>query len=259
MILCLDVGNTLVVGGVFDADDLRLQFRQATGPIHTSDEFGIFLRAALRENGIEPAAIDEIAFCSVVPDVVHSLRNACLKYFDVEPFILQAGVRTGLKIKYRNPLEVGSDRIADAIAAIDRFPDEDIVIVDFGTATTIEVVTKDREYLGGAILPGLRLSMEALEGNTAKLPSVEIVRPEAAVGRSTAESIQAGLYFGTLGGLERLITRIRQEEFGGRKPIVIGTGGFSSMFRDEDLFDHIVPDLLLRGLLLALRMNSRHA
>lgn len=257
MILCLDVGNTQIVGGVFNGDAVEVQFRVTSTGKPSSDEIGIFLRSALRENGIEPASIDEIAFCSVVPGVVHSLRNACLKYFEVDPFVLQAGVKTGLKIRYRNPLEVGSDRIADAIAAVELFPDRDLVIVDFGTATTVEAVSKEREYLGGMILAGLRLSMEALEHNTAKLPSVEIVVPAEVVGRSTSESIQSGLYYGTLGALRFAIERIVADEFGGSRPVVIATGGFSSLFRDAGLFDHVIPDLLLRGLLRALRMNSK--
>jgi type III pantothenate kinase len=255
--LCLDVGNTQIVGGVFDGEELEVQIRATSTAKPSSDELGIFLRSALRENAIDPTHIERIAFCSVVPDIVHSLHNACRKYFDLEPFVLQAGVKTGLQIHYRNPLEVGSDRIADAIAAIDRFPDQDLIIVDFGTATTVEAVTRERVYLGGMILPGLRLSMEALESNTAKLPSVEIVAPERIIGRSTSESIQSGLYFGTLGAIGYAIDQVTEEEFQGERPVVISTGGFSSLFRDTDLFDHTLPDLLLRGLLLALRMNSK--
>lgn len=256
MILCVDVGNTQIVGGVFKGDELEVQFRATSTGKPSSDELGVFLRTALRENKIDPAQIEEIAFCSVVPDIVHSLRNAFRKYFDVDPFVLQAGAKTGLKIRYRNPQEVGSDRIADAIAAVDLFPGKDLIIVDFGTATTIEAVTRDREYLGGLILPGLRLAMEALEHNTAKLPAVEILRPEAVVGRSTSESIQSGLYFGNLGAIQYLIDKVRVETFHGERPTVISTGGFSSLYRDAGLFDHVIPDLLLRGLLLALRMNN---
>ncbi len=256
MILCLDVGNSLVVGGVFAGEELRFQFRVTTHGKPTSDELGVFLRSALRENDIDPAGFDAIAMCSVVPDLIHSLRSACLKYFELEPFVLQPGVKTGLRIKYSDPREVGTDRIADAIAATHRFPGEDLIVVDFGTATTIEVVTGERDYLGGAILPGVRLSMEALDAGTAKLPAVEIVAPTLAIGRSTTESIQAGLYFGTLGAIRLLIDRITEEAFAGRRPIVVATGGFSSLYRDEPDFDHVIPDLILHGLRLALAMNS---
>lgn len=256
MILCLDVGNSLVVGGVFAGDELRLQFRLTTLGKPTSDELGIFLLTTLRENDIDPTGIEAISMCSVVPDLIHSLRSACLKYFDLEPFVLQPGVKTGLRIKYRDPREVGTDRIADAIAATHRFPNEELIVVDFGTATTIEVITADRDYLGGAILPGVRLSMEALDAGTARLPAVEIVAPTAAIGRSTTESIQAGLYFGSLGAIRLLIDRITEEAFPGRRPTVVATGGFSSLFRDEPNFDHVIPDLTLHGLRIALALNS---
>ena len=256
MILCLDVGNSLIVGGVFAGDDLQTQFRLTTQGKPTSDELGVFLRAALRENQVDPAEITSVALCSVVPDLVHSLRNASLKYFDLEPFVLQPGVKTGLEIRYSDPREVGSDRIADAIAAVHRFPDQDLIVVDFGTATTVEVIRKNRIYLGGTILAGLRLSMEALDSGTARLPTVEIVAPESAVGRSTVESIQSGLYYGTLGGIRLVIQRITEETFDGVRPTVIATGGFSSLYRDESDFDHIIPDRLLDGLRLALEMNA---
>lgn len=256
MILCIDVGNTQIVGGVFQDDELAVQLRFNSTGSPSSDELGVFLRSALRENDIDPARIEQIAFCSVVPSLVHSLRNACRKYFDIDPFVLQAGVKTGLKIRYRNPGEVGSDRIADAIAAVELFPDQNLIIVDFGTATTVEAVTREGAYLGGLILPGLRLSMEALEQNTARLPAVEIVKRDQIIGRSTSASIQSGLYHGHIGAIQHLIEMIRTETFQGERPTVISTGGFSSLYRDAGIFDHVIPDLLLRGLLLALRMNT---
>ncbi|MBC7397834.1 MAG: type III pantothenate kinase, partial [Bdellovibrionales bacterium] len=174
-------------------------------------------------------------------------------------FVLQAGVKTGLKIKYRNPLEVGADRIANSIAAIQLYPGRDVVIVDLGTATTFCAVTRDKDYLGGAIIPGLRISMEALESRTAKLPSVEIVRPEVACGRSTIESIQSGLYYSHLGAMRELIGRYQKELFNDERPFVIGTGGFSRLFQGMDIFDAEIPDLVLYGLLSALRLNDGDA
>ncbi len=255
MILGLDVGNSQIAAGVFDGDRLILPFRLATHGKPTSDELGVFLRAALRENGLESTAITEIAVCSTVPDLVHSLRNACLKYFDSEPFILGPGVKTGLKIRYLDPREVGPDRIADAIAAAHQFPDRNLIVIDFGTATTIEAVGRDRSYLGGAILPGVRLSMEVLEAKTAKLPAVAIVEPPTALGRSTSQSIQSGLYFGSLGAIRLLVEKITQEAFDGVRPLVLASGGFSSLFRTEDDFDHVIPHLTLQGLRLALELN----
>ncbi len=256
MILALDIGNSQIFGGVFDGGTLTLRFRRTARPSLSSDELGLFLRGVLRENETDPSQVEQIALCSVVPDLIYSLRSCCRKYFGVDPFILQAGVKTGLKIQYRNPLEVGPDRIANAVGALHRYPGRNLIIIDFGTATTLDVVRAPRDYLGGIIMAGPRMAMEALERNTARLPTVEIVQPTDLVGRSTVESIQSGLYFGTLGAIAYAIERITEEEFAGERPTVISTGGFSSLFRDSRLFDHVIPDLLLRGLLRALRMNS---
>lgn len=256
MILCLDVGNSQIYGGVFENDQLQFRFRRNTKVDASSDELGLFLKAVLRENEIDPSKIRQIAICSVVPDIVYSLRNGCIKYFGLTPFLLQAGVRTGLKIKYRNPLEVGADRIANAIAATHLYPGKDLLIVDFGTATTFCAVNREKEYLGGSIIAGMKISMQALESKTAKLPSVEIVSTDEALGRSTVESIQSGLYFGHIGEVKEISARIAQEAFQNSQPLRIGTGGFSALFEKEKLFDLIVPDLVLQGLLFALKMNT---
>lgn len=255
MLLCLDVGNTQIHGGVFDGDTLLGQFRKSTSPPGTTDELGIFFTAVLRENGIDPHQVNSVSICSVVPAALYSLRGAAEKYFHGEPFILQAGVKTGLKIKYRNPLEVGADRIANAIAAVHLHPGKDLLVVDFGTATTIEVITATGDYLGGAILPGVGVSAESLASHTAKLPRVEIVRPEAALGRSSVESIQSGLFHGHVGAVRHLISLLAVEAFNGRRPLVIGTGGFARMFLAENLFDELVPELVLHGLKQAYALN----
>ncbi len=255
MILCLDVGNTQIYGGVFVEDELKLSFRRNSRSGASSDEMGLFLKSVLRENDVDPDEVQQISLCTVVPEVLHSLKNCCLKYFKKNPFVLQAGVRTGLKIKYRNPLEVGSDRIANAIAATQLYPNENLLIIDFGTATTFCAVNKHKEYLGGVILAGLKISMEALESRTSKLPSVEIIRPETVLGRSTVESIQSGLYFGHLGMIKEILTSLRKECFNQEPAKVIGTGGFASLFEDAALFDEESPNLVLHGLRRALQMN----
>ena len=255
MLLALDVGNTQIHGGVFAGDTLRVQFRKTTHPIGSSDEFGVFLRAVLRENQIDPAAVKRVAICSVVPPVAYPLRAACVKYFNREPFLLQAGVKTGLKIKYRNPAEVGADRVANAIAATHRHPGKNCIVVDCGTATTFDVMTAEGDYLGGAILPGLGISAETLSSRTARLPAVEIFKPESALGRSTVESIQAGLYHGHVGAIRQILAQLTKEAFAGVKPVVIGTGGFTRMFEAEQLFDEIVPELVLFGLKRAEEIN----
>ena len=255
MLLALDVGNTHIHGGVFDGETLRMQFRRGTHPIGSSDELGLFLRSVLRENGVDPAAIQGLAICSVVPPMVYPLNSACLKYFQREPFVLLPGVKTGLKVKYRNPLEVGADRIANAVGVAHHWPGRDAIVVDLGTATTFDVITATRDYLGGVILAGPAISVDALAGKTARLPAVEIMRPASVLGRSTIESIQSGVYYGQTGAIKHVIELLAAEVFGGKRPLVVGTGGFSRMLERENLFDAIVPDLVLRGLLIAERMN----
>ncbi len=256
MVMCLDVGNTQIHGGVYDGNKLKVQFRKTSRQQLSSDEFGLFVKSVLRENGVDPGYIKEISICCVVPDMLHSIRSGCIKYFEIDPFVLKAGVKTGLDIKYKNPSEVGADRIANAVAAVKLYPNKNIIIIDFGTATTFDVVSKKREYLGGAIVPGVRISMESLVGNTAKLPRVEIQEPETAVGKTTIESIQSGLYYGQIGMIKELIRQITIEAFQGKEPVVIATGGFASLFDETGLFEIAIPILVLQGLNEVLKLNK---
>lgn len=258
MILSLDVGNSQIYGGVYDGEKNRLYFRHTSKARISSDQMGIFLRTVLRENGINPEEITEISFCSVVPDQIHSLIRAAQKYFHVNPFILEAGVKTGLKIKYRNPIEVGSDRIANSIAATHLYPNQNIIVIDMGTATTFCAVTKEKDYLGGVIMAGLNICMEALVAKTAKLPVVEIVQVQNIVSRSTVESIQSGLFWGHLHSMKGIINGIMDEHFSKEeRPIVIGTGGLAKLFESAKVFDAIHSDLVLQGLNIALKMNKQ--
>ncbi|MFK8138733.1 MAG: type III pantothenate kinase [Bdellovibrionales bacterium] len=255
MILCLDVGNTQIFGGVFNDKELIFKFRYTSEKTSSSDQIGIFLKNVLSENKIDPNDIAKIAICSVVPQSVYSIRSACIKYFGIQAFILEAGVKTGLKIKYKNPSEVGADRISNAVAAKTAYPDTNLIIADFGTATTFCAISKNAEYLGGVILPGLRLSMEALESKTAKLPSVEIIRTQDLVGRTTVESIQSGLYYGHLFSVMGIIQKIKEEKFKNENCLVIGTGGFSVLYENTGVFDQIDSDLVLRGLQESHQLN----
>lgn len=255
MILCLDVGNSQVYGGILKDNDIVLRFRHSTDPSVSADQLGIFLINVIKENKIDPSEISAISICSVVPNFDYPLRHACVKYFDIKPFILKAGVKTGLKIKYRNPLEVGADRIANAIAALDMYPDQNRIIVDFGTATTFCAINKANEYLGGVIMPGFKLSMHALQSNTAKLSSVEIIKPEEAIGRSTQESLQIGIYQMQHATIRAVRDDINAEHFSDAPAKLVGTGGFAYLFADEGLFDVIEPDLVLYGLRDAYQKN----
>ncbi|OGT42533.1 MAG: pantothenate kinase [Gammaproteobacteria bacterium RIFCSPHIGHO2_12_FULL_37_34] len=246
--LCLDIGNTHVLGGVINENKIMLRFRYATQLIGTADQFGIFLIQILQANHIPAKKISAVAISSVVPSYDYTIRHMITRYFDVPCFVLQSGVKTGLNIKYKNPNEVGADRIANAMGAVTEFPNKNIIIVDMGTATTVCVITKKRDYLGGAILPGMRLGMEALKNHTAKLMAVDIEIPTTYIGRTTRGSIQAGLYYGQLGALREIIAAFKREAFPHEDAIVIGTGGFSQLFKDKQLFDVILPDLVLHGL-----------
>lgn len=256
MLLCLDIGNSQIYGGIFDDGNLLLRFRYDSKQASTSDQLGIFLRNVLRENNINPKTINDVAVASVVPNLDYSVRAACLKYFDCKPFMLTSTANTGLTIQYLQPEQMGADRLACAIAGATHFEGKDLIIVDLGTATTFDVVDAKKAYWGGVILAGIRLSMEALQSNTAKLSSVEIVRPKHVIGRATKTSIQSGLFYGQTGMIRELTERISQEAFNGVRPYIIGTGGFAYLFEQEQLFDVIMPDLILDGLRFAYDLNK---
>ena len=257
MILCLDIGNSQIHGGLFDSQGKKqFQFRKSTDKNSSSDETGVFLKAVLRENGYSSEDVQQIALCTVVPEAIYSVTNACLKYLKKRPFVLKAGVKTGLKIKYRNPLEVGADRIANGVAATHLFPNENAIVVDFGTATTFCALSKDLEYMGGVILPGLKIAMKSLEINTAKLPTVEIVGMEKTLGQSTVESIQSGLFWGHVGAVRQILENLKTDCFSGQEVKVIATGGFTHLFSKLSLYDHHEPDLVLKGLFLSLLKNA---
>ncbi|MFZ2314723.1 MAG: type III pantothenate kinase [Gammaproteobacteria bacterium] len=252
MLLCLDIGNTHILGGVFQEGQLVLRFRYATTLIGTADQFGIFLLNILQANQLDPKRIEATAVCSVVPSIDFTIRHTMTQYFSGTPhYVLRAGVKTGLNIKYKNPNEVGADRIANSIGAVNAFPNQNIIVIDMGTATTLCAINKNKDYLGGAILPGLRLSMESLKSNTAKLMEVNIEAPTGFVGRTTRESIQSGLYYGQLGALRELIAGFKQEVFSNEPVKVIGTGGFARLYKDKALYDVLLPDLVLQGMLKA--------
>ncbi len=249
MLLCLDVGNTHLLGGVFSKDSLILRFRYATPLLGTADQFGIFLVTLLKFHDLNAMEIEAIALSSVVPNHDYTLRHCFSRYFKAATyFVLQPSFKTGLNIRCSNPHEVGTDRIANAMGAVTTYPGVSLIVIDLGTATTLCAITKDADYLGGAILPGLRLCMETLKSNTAKLMAVDIEVPSTYVGKTTRESIQSGLYYGNLGALRELICGFKKEIFAEESVKVIGTGGFAHLYDRHGLFDVIMPDLVLLGL-----------
>lgn len=256
MLLCLDIGNSHTCGGVFAQDELLLQFRYASKHIGTSDELGIFIRNVLRENNIDYKNIKRIGIASVVPSVDYTVRAACIKYLNVQPVILQPGVKTGLQIKTHNPNEVGADLIAGGMAVRILYPNKNILVFDLGTATTCCFVNKQGEFMGGAIAPGIRLMMESLQSNTAKLFGVDIVKPEFSIGKNSKTAIQSGIYYAQAGLIEQLIKQTTKEYNLEQKPLIIATGGFSHMFANNKLFDHLIPELVLLGIKQMLELNE---
>ena len=178
----------------------------------------------------------------------YSITSACIKYFKQIPLQLKAGIKTGIHLRVKNPLEVGADRIATTVAATHGFPDRNIILVDFGTASTVSVIDKTHAFLGGTIMPGMKTAMAALCGNTNQLPTVDLITMTNALAKCTQSNIQSGLYFGQLGAMKEIISRITNEVFSDDKPVVIGTGGFAHLFKDTGLFDVLLPDLVLHGL-----------
>ena len=256
MILCFDIGNTDIYGGVCKGRELVAEFRKANHLRPSADEFGVFVLQILNSRGLAVGDLTAVAVASVVPDCNGVVVQACEAYLGIQPLVLQAGVRTGLKIRTQNPGEVGADRIANAIAAVELFPKTDRIVIDMGTATTFCAINRNDEYLGGVIAAGMALSMRALATNTAKLPHVDIGGPVRCLGKTTVESIQNGLYFGHLGMMREVIGRLREEAFEGRDPVVILTGGHARFFRNIPFVQECIPDLVLRGLCRAVELNE---
>lgn len=251
MLLCLDIGNSNICGGVFNNNKLELQFRyDSSNNKITSDQFGIFLRNVLQINNIDYTLIKFVGIASVVPELDYSIRAACIKYINRKPpTFLNCDIEgLNIVIKTKNPHELGADFIAEAMAGRYLFPNENIIIFDLGTATTCCYITKNGEYLGGSITPGIRLMMEALQQNTSKLFGVNIERPIKSVGDSTKPAIQSGIYFAQLGLMKEMINNIVNEYKLENKPLVIATGGFCNLFVHENIFDHIIPELVLLGI-----------
>jgi type III pantothenate kinase len=257
--LVVDIGNTEITAGITSEDGVSFspRFRLNNNSGTTADELGLSLRLMLKEHNVEISSITGVATASVVPSTLQSFQEASRKYLNHDPFVLTAATAYGISINYKNPNEVGADRLANTLAAQDMFPGENCIVVDFGTAITFDVIRADATYLGGIILPGPRLAMESLFQRTAKLPAVAIVRPPSIVGDSTVEGIQSGLYFGTIHAVSGCIKQISTEIFTTHETVLtIGTGGFSALFEREGLFHKTKPDLVLHGIITAYKKHK---
>lgn len=256
MLLALDVGNTNITIGVFDGEKLLRTLRVTTKLPRTSDEYGILIKSLLRENDIDPDRIDATIVSSVVPAVMYSLRNGLYKYFHVEPLIVEPGIKTGIRIVTDHPAQIGADRIVDAVGAYEKYGGP-VLVLDFGTATTYDLVDDKGQFVSVIIAPGIRTSGKALWQDAAKLPEIEIKKPKSILAKETISSMQAGLVYGQIGQTEYIIKKVR-EESGFDNLKVVATGGLGAMIAAEttaiDIYD---ANLTLDGMRLIYEKQKR--
>ena len=247
MLFAIDVGNTNITVGLFDGKNLVKQFRMITQTSRTSDEYGVFLGEWLMLNGFTMKDITDVVISSVVPDIMHSLVSGIIKYFDVQPLIIAPGIKTGIRIAIHNPKELGADRLVDAVAAYEMYGGP-VIVVDFGTATTHDLVLEDGTFSAGVTSPGIRLAANALWHGTAKLPEVEIRKVDTILGKDTVSSMQAGIFYGYVGQTEYIIRKLKEEsKLDNLK--VVATGGLGKMISEAtDEIDIYDPELTLHGL-----------
>ncbi|MHA7966155.1 type III pantothenate kinase [Paenibacillus sp. CAU 1782] len=254
MILVIDVGNTNIVLGVYKDKELLHHWRLSTNRSATADEYGISMHQLFQYAGIAMTEISGVIISSVVPPLMRTLEQLCVKYVRKVPLIVGPGVKTGLNIRYENPREVGADRIVNSVAAIEKYG-APLIVVDFGTATTFDYIDEHANYLGGAIVPGIGISTEALYQRAAKLPRIELVKPKSVIGRNPVTSMQAGIIFGYAGQVDGIVNRIRAEF--GVSPRVIATGGLAELISAEsETVDEVDPLLTLEGLRLIYERNQ---
>ena len=256
MILTIDVGNTNITCGVFDGDVIVASFRITTKMPRTSDEYGMILYNLLEQNDIQPMDIEDAIICSVVPNVMHSLRGGLVKYFHITPIIVEAGIKTGIRIVTPNPQQIGADRIVDAVGAYEIYGGP-VLVIDFGTATTYDFVDESGAFLGGITAPGIETSGRSLWGGAAMLPAIEIKKPESILAKETISSMQAGLVYGAIGQTEYIVETIKRES-GYENAFVVATGGLGKIIAKEtDSIQVYDADLTLEGLRLIYEKNRK--
>lgn len=256
MILVIDVGNTNIVLGIYEGKKLLDFWRIGTEIHKTSDEYGMIVNQLFNFSNYKLSDINQVVISSVVPTAMYTLEHMTRKYFKCDPLVVGPGTKTGINIKYDNPKEVGADRIVNAVAAYELYGGP-LVIVDFGTATTFCAVSKIGEYLGGAISPGIQISMDALFQKTAKLPKVELVKPETVICKNTVNSIQSGIIYGYAGQVDYIVNRMKKE-LGDENTKVVATGGLAKLIATESQTIEIVNGLLtLEGLRIIYEKNKQ--
>ena len=257
MLLVIDIGNTNITLGLFEGETLTANFRMTTKISHTSDEYGLLICDLLNSRNIKKERIDDVIIASVVPGIMYSFTNGIKKYLDKKPIIVGIGTKTGIKIVTANPKEIGADRIVDAVAGYELYGGP-ILVIDFGTATTYDLILEDASFAAGITSPGIRISANALWRDTAKLPEVEIEMPDSILAKDTITSMQAGLVFGCIGQTEYIIKRVK-EEANLSKMKVVATGGLGKIIADATpLIDVYDPELTMKGLrLIYLKCKSK--
>jgi type III pantothenate kinase len=254
MLLVFDVGNTNMVLGVYEGTELKKHWRINTDKEKTSDEYGILISNLFQYDKVDMNSITDVIISSVVPNVMHSLENFCIKYCNKKPLIVGPGIKTGLNIKYDNPKQVGADRIVNAVAAIEKYKSP-MIIIDFGTATTFCAISEKGDYLGGTIAPGIKISSEALFQRASKLPRVELAKPGTAICKNTVSAMQSGIIYGYVGLVDKIISMMKSE-LGEDDIKVIATGGLSVLIASEtDSIDYVDKFLTLEGLRLIYDKN----
>lgn len=256
MILVIDVGNTNITLGVYEGESLKTTFRIMSKMSRTSDEYGVLICELLRSNKVDKNEIEGTIIASVVPNVMHALTGAIVRYIGNTPLIVGPGVKTGIKIVTENPREIGPDRIVDAVAAYEKYGGP-VLVLDFGTATTYDYVTEDGKFAAGITAPGIRTSAKALWEDTAKLPEIEIMKPKSILAQETISSMQAGLVYGQIGQTEYIIRKVK-EETGAAALKVVATGGLGRIISDEtELIDIYDSSLTLDGLRIIYGKNRK--
>lgn len=255
MILAIDVGNSKISLGVYQNDRLAHHWKMEMEKNKTADEYAMHLYAFFNYEGIAFSDIDGIIISSVVPPIMHVLEEMCRKYFHISPLFVGPGVKTGLNIKCDNPREVGTDRIVNAVAAVYEYGTRPLIVVDFGTAITFSYINEKGHYLGGAITPGVTISLDALFTKASKLPRVELVKPVDVIAKNTVASIQSGIFYGFLGLVEGIVNRMKEQSKD--EPLVIATGGLAEFFSNETKVIDIVDKFLtLKGLYIIYKRNQ---
>ena len=256
MLLTIDVGNTNITLGVFENETLKGTFRMTTKRSRTSDEYGFNICGILEHRNIMPQDIKDVIVASVVPDIMHSLTSGIIKYLNIKPIIVSAGIKTGIRIVTENPKEIGPDRIVDAVAGYEQYGGP-IIVVDFGTATTYDLIGEKGTFEAGITAPGIETAGRSLWGGAAMLPAIEIRKPKSILAQETISSMQAGLVYGAIGQTEYIVQKIK-EECGYDNIKVVATGGLGKIIADEtDCIDIYDPDLTLTGLRLIYNKNRK--